>query len=267
MSVRPHPFFSGALFARKSCFVYVPEGYDETEQSYPVIYLLHGMHGCESSWLQKGNAEQTLDRMMASGLLRKSIVVMPNDGGYGQGTFYMDWYDGTGNFEEYFIYDLIPDIDKHYRTINDRRYRTVCGLSMGGFGAFSLALRNPGLFGAAASLSGVLSSTAYAADNFSRRDVGRMIGPVLGPYAQEHDLQLCASGRLLDPQKPALYFDCGTGDFLYQMNADYHRHLDTIGYEHTYQEFPGEHTWEYWTEHLPDALSFIESHFALQAET
>ncbi|WP_282935409.1 alpha/beta hydrolase-fold protein [Paenibacillus sp. RC67] len=54
MSIRPHPFFSGALFARKSCFVYLPEGYETSEQHYPVIYLLHGMHGSESHWILKG---------------------------------------------------------------------------------------------------------------------------------------------------------------------------------------------------------------------
>ncbi|TDF99625.1 alpha/beta hydrolase [Paenibacillus piri] len=265
MSVRPHPFFSGALFARKSCFVYVPEGYDEqSEQRYPVIYLLHGMHGSESHWLQKGSAEQTLDRMMSSCQLRKCIVVMPNDGGYGQGTFYMDWYDGTGNFEQYFIYDLMPDIDKNYRTIQDMRSRAVCGLSMGGFGAFSLSLRNPGLFGAAASLSGALISGANVADNFARRDVGRMTGPVEGPHAKSYDLHRCASRRVSDMQRPALYFDCGTEDALHHMNADYHRHLDRIGYAHTYREFPGEHTWDYWTEHLPDALGFIEQYFGSQ---
>lgn len=265
MSVRPHSFFSGALFARKSCFVYLPDGYEaDMEASYPVIYLLHGMYGSESHWLLKGSAEQTLNRMIASSQLRKSIVVMPSDGGYGHGTFYMDWYDGTGSFEQYFIYDLIPDIDKHYRTIKEPQARAVCGLSMGGFGAFSLSLRNPGLFGAAASLSGALTSTAFIADNFSRSDVGRITGPVQGPHAQAHDLQLCASLRVKDEQKPALYFDCGTADFLYTMNASYHEHLTKIGYDHVYREFPGEHTWEYWTEHLPDALSFIEEYFGSQ---
>ncbi|MCR8631824.1 alpha/beta hydrolase [Paenibacillus radicis (ex Xue et al. 2023)] len=264
MTVRPHPFFSGALFARKSCFVYLPEGYEDTDQCYPVIYLLHGMYGSESHWLLKGNAEQTLDRMISTSQLRKSIVVMPNDGEYGLGTFYMDWYDGTGNFEQYFIYDLIPDIDKHYRTIKAAHSRAVCGLSMGGFGAFSLSLRNPGLFGAAASLSGALTSTAYVAERFSRSDVARMIGPLQGPYAQEYDLQVCASKRVMDEQRPALYFDCGTEDFLYNTNADYHEHLNQIGYAHRYQQFPGEHNWKYWTEHLPDALSFIEDYFASQ---
>ncbi|MBE1441883.1 alpha/beta hydrolase [Paenibacillus sp. OAS669] len=261
MSIRPHPFFSGALFARKSCFVYLPDDYETSEDPYPVIYLLHGMYGSESHWLLKGNAETTLNRMMQEGSLRKSIVVFPNDGGYGLGTFYMNWYDGTGNFEDYFIYDLVTEIDKSFRTIPDRAHRVLCGLSMGGFGAFSLALRHPELFGAAASLSGAVTSTAMITNQYSRSDISRMIGPLHGPYAQSYDLQKLADAQLTNSQRPALYFNCGTEDYLYSMNAAYHEQLERIGYQHIYQEFPGEHNWDYWSKHLPDALRFLEASF------
>jgi S-formylglutathione hydrolase FrmB len=198
---------------------------------------------------------------MSSGQLTPSIIVMPSDGGYGQGTFYMDWYDGTGNFEQYFLYDLVIDIDKNYRTLKDTSKRVVCGLSMGGFGAFSLALRNPGLFGAAASLSGWLISTRHLSDQFSRSEVSRLVGPLYGPHAQAHDLQLVARSILTSELRPALYLNCGQGDYLFAMNEDFHHHLDQIGYEHTYEEFEGGHTWDYWKEHLPDALKFFQAYF------
>jgi putative tributyrin esterase len=266
MSVRPHPFFSGALFARKTCNVYLPKGYEQSEQRYPVIYLLHGLNGSESHWLLKGNAEQTLDRMMASGQLRPSIVIMPSDGGYGHGTFYIDWYDGSGNFEQYFLYDLIPEIDKHYRTIADRFHRVVAGLSMGGFGAFSLALRNPDLFSACVSFSGALITKEFVSQQVLTTDAGRMIGPANGPYAQSYDLHKCASRQTANERRPQLYFNCGTGDYLYPLNTAFHQHLDAIGYSHTYREFSGEHNWEYWIERLPDGLLFIESNFASHDE-
>lgn len=263
MAVHPVPFFSGALFARMSCFVYLPPSYESSERAYPVVYLLHGMYGCESSWLTKGNTEQTLDRMMTSGELRECIVVMPNDGGYGQGTFYIDWYDGTGNFEQYLLYDLVPFIDANYRTISERASRFAGGYSMGGFGAFSLALRNPALFGAAASLSGALGSAGKLPySDFSRSDWSRMIGPQKGEYAKGHDLALLSEARLADGDKPALYFDCGKDDYLYQLNVLFQQHLQQIGYPHEYAEFEGAHNWEYWTLHLPDMLRFFESCFA-----
>ncbi|MDF2722076.1 MAG: putative esterase [Paenibacillus sp.] len=265
MAVHPVPFFSGALFARKSCFVYLPPSYESSEQPYPVVYLLHGMYGSESHWLVKGNAEQTLDRMIADSQLRECIVVMPNDGEYGHGTFYIDWYDGTGNYEQYIMEDLIPFIDANYRTVAARTHRVVGGLSMGGFGAFSLALRHPETFGAAASLSGALGSISKLPyHDYSRSDWARMIGPQQGEYAKRHDLSLLSEKRQAEPDRPALYFDCGKDDPLFQLNMLFRHQLQTIGYPHEYAEFEGAHTWEYWTEHLPDALLFFESWFAEQ---
>lgn len=261
MAVHAVPFFSGALYARKLCFVYVPPSYEDgSGRSYPVVYLLHGMHGSESHWLNHGGAEATLDRMIASGELRECIVVMPSDGGYGLGTFYIDWYDGTGHFEQYIIYDLLPYIEANYRTAAERSYRVVAGLSMGGFGAFSLTLRHPRLFGAAASLSGALGSAGrlpYA--DFSRSEWARMIGPQHGDYAKAYDLALLSEALVQDAGRPALYLNCGRDDSLYSLNALFREHLQQIGYGHIYEEFDGVHDWAYWTAHLPDALRFVES--------
>lgn len=261
MAVQAVPFFSAALYARKSCFVYVPPSYEDgSDRKYPVIYLLHGMYGSESHWLNRGGAEATLERMIEAGELRECIVVMPNDGGYGQGTFYVDWYDGTGRFEQYMVDDLFSYIDANYRTTADRSFRAIAGLSMGGFGAYSLALRHPEVFGAAASLSGGLGSIGqlpYA--DFSRSDWARMVGPQRGEYAKGYDLALLSASLVQDAERPALYLNCGREDSLYQLNALFREHLSRIGYDHTYEEFDGVHDWAYWTEHLPDALRFIES--------
>lgn len=262
MAVQPVPFFSGALFARKTCFVYLPPSYNDSNQAYPVLYLLHGMYGGESDWLLKGNAEQTLDKLIADGELRECIVVMPNDGGYGHGTFYIDWFDGTGAFEQNIIYDLIPFIDANFRTIPERAYRMIGGLSMGGFGSFSLALRHPQLFGAAASLSGALGlASQLPYRDYSRSDWARMIGPLHGEYAKAYDLGQTSLQRKQENNTPALYFNCGTSDYLYPLNVSFRAHLNEIGYPYTYEEFDGEHNWAYWTDHLPAALRFFEKCF------
>ncbi|WP_248925648.1 alpha/beta hydrolase [Paenibacillus hamazuiensis] len=268
MAIHHVPFFSGALYSRKTCCVYVPPGYDSSDEdtAYPVIYLLHGLYGHQLSWLQNGSAEPTLDRMIESGELRPCIVVMPDDGGYDHGTFYIDWYDGSGHFEQYFVYDLVPHIDRNFRTAADRRHRVLSGLSMGGFGACYLALRHPDLFGAAASLSGALGSTAeFGEKEFARSNFGRIVGPAGGPYARERDLYRLAESKIGSPDRPALYFNCGVEDYLHPMNMAFKRHLDAIGYPYRYEEFAGEHNWAYWTGHLPDALRFLEDWFAGQS--
>ncbi|ALS22438.1 MULTISPECIES: alpha/beta hydrolase [Paenibacillus] len=262
MSVKPFSFFSGALYSRKVCHVYLPASYEQSEETrYPVIYLLHGLNGDETSWIVKGNAEATLDDMISSGALRESIVVMISDGGYGHGTFYVNWYDGSGRFEDYVLYDVIPAIDREFRTIADRTQRAVCGLSMGGYGAFVLALRNPDVFGAAASISGALMSANLMTEQMLRSEVVRMTGPVHGSYVKELDLHVLASRRVREKNRPALHFNCGFSDYLYPLNSAYKALLDQLGYEHEYMEFEGDHNWDYFGGHLPEALSFIERSF------
>ncbi|WP_159883608.1 alpha/beta hydrolase [Paenibacillus puerhi] len=255
----PFSFFSGSLFARKVCQVYLPAGYEDGEDNrYPVVYLLHGLNGDETSWTVKGNAEATLNAMMAAGELSESIVVIPNDGGYGHGTFYVNWYDGTGRFEDYFLYDLIPAIDREFRTIADRTRRSLVGLSMGGYGAFSLALRNPETFGAAGSIAGALISTSLLTPQEYRSETPRIMGPLHGPYAKQLDLHVLAAQRVREDLRPALHFNCGRGDYLFPANQAFKALLDQIGYEHEYLEFEGEHQWSYFAEHLSDALRFVE---------
>ncbi|AEI41541.1 alpha/beta hydrolase [Paenibacillus mucilaginosus] len=263
MAVQSFSFFSGALYARKVCQVYLPPSYDASEDTrYPVIYLLHGLNGDETSWLVKGGAEAQLDRLMGDGTLRESIVVMPSDGGYGHGTFYVNWYDGTGRFEDYFLYDLMPSIDREFRTIADRSSRALCGLSMGGYGAFVLALRNPELFGAAASIAGALMSTGLMTEQFLRSEVSRLVGPVHGPFARELDLHVLAARRLREEQRPELHFNCGFSDYLYPLNSAFKALLDQLNYPHDYAEYEGEHNWDYFGGHLAEALAFIERSFA-----
>ncbi|WP_284639827.1 alpha/beta hydrolase [Paenibacillus silviterrae] len=264
MSVQTVPFFSGALYARKTCNVYLPPSYAASlDRRYPVIYLLHGLHGSEWSWLQNGKAQETLDRMIGEGQLRECIVVMPSDGGYGTGTFYLNWYDGTGRFEDYLIEDVIPLVDDQFRTVAESSQRYVCGLSMGGYGAFMLALRHPELFGAAASIAGAMISSKFLAPEFHRSDAARMIGPVHGAYAKEYDLHVLAERAASLPNRPALHFNCGKNDYLYPMNVGFQYVLEALQYPFEYMEFEGEHTWDYFGGHLPEALQFLERQWAL----
>lgn len=264
MAVVPFPFFSGALYSRKTCYVYTPPSYGASpERRYPVLYLLHGKYGGETDWLQKGSAEATFDLMMMGDAgVPECIVIMPNDGGYHHGTFYSDWYDGSGNYEQYIIDDLVCAVDDAFRTVPHRIGRAAAGLSMGGYGAVMLALRHPDLFGAGASLSGALGDLkSLSREEFARSDFGRIFGPQRGGYAERYDIYALAALRAGEGKQPRLYFDCGRDDYLYGYNVKFDAHLSSIGYEHTFRSFPGDHTWPYWTEHLADALRFVGDYF------
>jgi putative tributyrin esterase len=257
MQFKPEVFFSSALNSRKTCYVLLPPSYDQSSEEFPVIYLLHGMHGGETDWIYKGNVVSKIQELYSQQQLRESIFVLPSDGGYDKGTFYVDWYDGSGNYEQYFIYDLVQFIDSQFRTIKTPKHRAIGGLSMGGYGAFMLSLRNPNLFGAAASLSGAIGHLS----SFLEADRARLVGPVTGPHALKYDLAQLAAQRVTDLDRPDLYVNCGTEDFLYEGNVWFKNHLDSLDYPATYKEYPGEHNWIYWETHIADALLFFESSF------
>src|SRR4051794_37734841 len=137
--------------------VLLPDGYAASPvRRYPVLYLLHGccdfdVRGSQA-WTTHGEAEKA-----TAGL--PLIVVMPDAGA---GGFYSDWFNGGAGgppkWETYHINQLIPFVDKRYRTVATREGRAVTGLSMGGFGAMSYASRHPDLFVAAASFSGAVDT-------------------------------------------------------------------------------------------------------------
>ena len=138
--------------------ILLPAGYaDHPRRRYPMLFLLHGGFGAYSDWTTAGQAE-------ALTAPYDLITVMPEDG---NGGWYADWYNGGNGgppmWETYDIDQLIPWVDAHFRTIGDRGGRAVAGLSTGGFGAMSLAARNPDEFAFAASFSGAVDIVGNAA--------------------------------------------------------------------------------------------------------
>lgn len=248
MQPTPVAFYSPVLNRRLTFYVCLPPSYETSGRHYPAIYLLHGRFGSEMDWPYSGSAYSTARRLMESGQLTEAILIMPSDGGYSQGTYYTDWHDGSGQFEQYFIKDLIPFAENQYRIQSARTSRAIAGLSMGGFGSLLLSLRNPDLFVAAGSLSGALGffpsiENLHLAPDWSQESLERIVGPLNGPYARERNLAHLAAKVIKEDQAPALYFDCGTEDFLYESNLWFKEQLTGHGYPFSYQEFPGDHTW------------------------
>lgn len=127
--------------------IYLPQDYYETEKYYPTMYLLHQFNSDYTSY-KTDNIDQILNEGIENGLFGEMIVVIPN-------SEEESWW--TGKWARMITEDLIPHIDKKYRTINDARYRMTAGCSMGGQGAFGVALTNPQYFSGAASFFGALN--------------------------------------------------------------------------------------------------------------
>lgn len=251
---------SPALNARRPYYVFLPPGYGESDARFPVLYLLHGMYGCEFDWLVKGRAHEIANGLMAAQEIGEFLIVMPSDGLARQGTFYVDWYDGSGRYATYIATDLVAAVDHSFRTVPERSARAIAGLSMGGFGAVYLALRYPEVFGAASSHSGALSSRRFVEPEWDA-----VFGPPESSARRERSPDhLAESFRSGGPQAalcPRLRFDCGLGDFLLEENRSFHARLQALSIPHTYVEYPGEHTWDYWARHLPETLRFADAWF------
>lgn len=132
--------------------VYLPDGYEESSNKYPVLYMLHGAGSTEDSWTVRGGIQVTAAQLIKRGEMRPSIIVMPT---FGPASWYTDANEVKA--ETAFINDLIPYIQEKYKARSDRAGRSVGGLSMGGYGALNLSLSHPELFCAA----GILSPAIY----------------------------------------------------------------------------------------------------------
>jgi S-formylglutathione hydrolase FrmB len=126
--------------------IYLPQDYQGSTARYPVVYLLHGASQDEAGWVRDGGIDALADKLIARRDIPPCIIVMPAG--------YMSWYvDAEEKMETAIVEDLIPEIERRFRTKRSRDSRSIAGFSMGGYGALRLALRHPDLFSAAALLS------------------------------------------------------------------------------------------------------------------
>lgn len=213
---------------------------------FPVMYLLHGLSDDHTAWLRRSNIE----RYAADWPL---IVVMP-DGGRG---FYCDSVENPrAAYESAIVKDLIGLVDSIFPTIPKREGRVIAGLSMGGYGAMKLAVKFPELFSACVSHSGALHFGHYP---LSREDDwDKEFRLIVGedPAGGENDIFALVEHPRTAPL-PAIRIDCGVDDFLIDRNREMHAFLEGLGIAHDYAEYPGAHTWDYWDEHVQEAIAFF----------
>jgi putative tributyrin esterase len=242
MAFIDYHYFSNALGKQTAAYVLLPE---VGNGPFPVLYLLHGLSDNHTIWLRR----TAIERYVAN---RPLIVVMP-DGGRG---FYADAVEGAA-YGTAIGEELVDRIDRTFPTKAAREDRVVAGLSMGGYGAFRLALAYPERFCAAHSLSGAMAFSHKDPNPEDTRNAefGRIVGKNYknGP----NDLYALAEKHYKANTLPRLRFDCGTEDFLLEDNRDFAAFLTKNKIPHEYEEFSGAHNWEYWDEHIQDALKFL----------
>ncbi len=240
---------SSVLNMNRRVYVYTPAGYEEGTKKYPVFYLFHGAGGDEDAWTNMGRTAQIMDNLIAQGKALPMIVVMTNGNANqagaqnevppipSMGEQGMAAYQRyAGKFEEHLVKDVVPFIEKNYRTMTGRDNRAIAGLSMGGAHTQTITNNNPGMFG----YIGVFS-------------MGIMnMGPQNSDAAKLEQERIT---RLEDIKKSGykLYWiGCGKDDFVYKGVVTLRETLDKVGLKYTYRESTGGHTWANWRIYLSE---------------
>ncbi len=217
-------------------------------ENCPVIYLLHGYGGDAKSYVIE--IPELTELADAYGV----FFVCPD----GKNNWYWDApLDKTVLYETFTATELVKYIDANYRTLPLRNQRAITGLSMGGQGAFFLAIRHQDVFGAVGSMSGCVDICAFP-DNWK-------ISSLLGKYDDnslvwnEYSVSNLVENLRNDDLK--IIFDCGKDDFFYKINCDFHNKLDSLGIDHDFIVRPGIHEWDYWRNSIRYQVLFFSDWF------
>lgn len=269
--------------------VLLPDSYrTQSTKRYPVFYLLHGHTGNFTSWLDYARFPPRYADDY------QSIVVLADGGN----SFYVNWDGQTDGkphrWEDAIVQDLVPFIDRTYRTLPKAMHRGIGGLSMGGYGALLIGLKHPNTFSAVLSSSGCVRVPEVIMGEFKRDTVDwnaparwspdsdrRADSPGFstqtertpkgfmfsGPArAQAHSLfHLLAT--LKPNSAPYIHLDCGIGDDFYADNRLLVEALRKGGFRYSYLETEGKHEVPYWENALAVSMPLLLTRIALKSPT
>jgi enterochelin esterase-like enzyme len=247
--------------------IFLPSDYYTSERAYPVTYLLHGYGDADDGWIQFGEVNRLADDAIKAGKIPPMIIVTPD----GFTSFYINTADGKLNYEDFFIKELIPHIEKTYKVKAERKYRGIAGLSMGGYGALMYALKYPNLFVAAAPLSAAVL-TDNDIINLDEGMFNGLFGNSMGKnlkgkerltpaWLSNSPLAIIEKKTKEELAAVSYWIDCGDDDFLTIGNAQLHIALTNKKVPHEFRMRDGAHNWTYWRTGIIDALSFIGDSF------
>ena len=233
-------FASDCAAQNVSCYVYTPDAYaSEPERRFPVLYWLHGSGG--SSPAAVAQVSRRYGQAMRDGLIPPMILVFPNGLPMGM---WCDWKDGSVKLESLVIGELIPLVDRTFRTQATRQGRLIEGFSMGGYGAARLAFKHPHLF-AAVSLLGAgplqpdFSETPRAGPRQRDEVFATAYGNDMAYYREQSPWHLAQAHA--DRLRSGLLIRqlIGNLDATLRFNRDFHDHLTALKIPHTYRQVPG----------------------------
>lgn len=257
---------SPALKLTRRLYVYTPPGYETATTRYPVFYLLHGGGGDEDAWTALGRAPEIMDNLIAQGKAKPMIVVMTNEnsnqiaapnvvaplpvsGNSMQGAAMLD-------FPKSIITDLIPFVDKAYRTTADREHRAIAGLSMGGGMTLLAAFNNLDKFAWVGTFSaGLPPMPGVAVKIAPPANAANLRGPDVTNTIDKAKLAALLPQLTADANSKLklFYVGIGSSDGLITAHNAFKELLQEKGVKATIVETPGYgHEWAFWRVALQD---------------
>jgi len=261
-------YYSSVLKTTRRMHIYTPPGYEVGNQKYPVFYLLHGSGDTDDAWVSVGRAAFILDNLIAAKKAKPMIVVMPaghqpGNGGFGGGRGAGDAPGGAPQtptvnpFTNEFMTDMLPYVEKNYRTINDRQHRAIAGLSMGGGQTLDIAFNHLNMFAEI----GVFSSgaTLGGGGGGGRRGgaapaTGTAAAVPAPPQPARPDWEATHKADLdnasLKKGTKLIWLSTGKDDNLITNTRSTVELLKKHGFEPVFQESMGAHSWFNWRNYL-----------------
>lgn len=252
--------------------VYLPSGYDagatqHPARRYPVLYLLHGLGDNEGTLFNSGGWT-LLDDLRKQHKIGDFLIVSPE----GKRSFYINSADGSVRYNDFFLLEFLPHIERTYRIEPGRAARAISGISMGGYGALRFAFARPELFSAVSAQSAALiTESPQELDRASQTGspLGSVLSPVFGqpievPHWNENSPFLLAKKNAA-LRKVAIYFNCGQEDNygFEKGGAALHVELQKEAVPHQYHPYPGDHSLTYFLSHFAEVMEFHSQAFGL----
>lgn len=260
-------YYSEVLKTTRRMHIYTPPGYQSSTQKYPVFYLLHGSGDTDDAWTSVGRASFIFDNLIAARKAKPMIVVMPaghqpGEGGRGGGRGAAGAAPQTppvNPFTNEFVTDMMPYVEKNYRTINDRQHRAIAGLSMGGSQTLDIAFthldkfQQIGVFSSGASLGGGRRGGAAAPVTAAPGAPAAATEPAaIRPARPDWE-----ATHLADLDNPSLkkgtkliWLSTGVDDSLLPNTKSTVELLKKHGFEPVFQQSAGAHSWFNWRNYL-----------------
>ena len=254
---------SEILNADRPYTVYLPESYEDgTNREYPVLYILHGLLGNNTSWFSDMRLQDVIDVLSASGEADEMILVSPHAGGNPAVEQNGDFNMPGWNYEDFFFQEFMPMIEGKYRIKADKGHRAIAGLSMGGGGATAYAQHHPELFSSVYAMSALMNIPGDNPVNIP--DPEDKVAKLNNSVMENSCIVFVENADDATKEKlrsVAWFVDCGDDDFLLDRNIEFVQAMKKAGVPLQFRVRDGAHNSEYWHSALYQSLPFASRNF------